>query len=556
MILSVYIAKKAFGDKLLYEDLQCSIQDGEKVALIGRNGTGKTTLLHIITQEDTDFDGEVRARKGTIIIGSRQEHYAFDDLSVLDYILGDLPEYKKLHHILTTYPDHMASSDHKMQVYADTLERFSQLGYFEVESELAEALKNYQLPDNTINKTLGDLSGGQKRLVELAKIQRATAHVALIDEPTNHMDYVAKKSFIKWLNSAKEAVLLISHDRDVLRAVDKIIEIKDGQAFSYKGNYDDYLRTNATKTVSAVHEFSVTRRRIANLKENIIRFQRLKEKSRDPGTIQRFKGLEQKARHELAELEKLEAPSFWIDRESVENLNDKVTASYDKHKARNIRVTTQKQSGANDRLLIDVKHLSLGYGEHPLFKDVNFQIREAQKLRLHGRNGAGKSTLVRAIIAKAQHTQPQSVQFSGTINFEQELRIGVYEQEINPQYVSMTLGQAIEHAHMAKDVPINETKVKQLLGDYLFNPATDAETPISRLSGGQKARFQLINMLIGNPQLLILDEPTNHLDLPSIEELEDALKNYSGAIIYISHDSYFAKNIASTQEVLIQPATT
>ena len=552
MVISVDIAHKAFGDKTLYEDLSFTIQDGEKVALIGRNGTGKTTLLHLITGEDTDYDGEIRTRKGTIIIGSRQEHHAYDNLLVLDYILGDLPEYKKLHHILTTYPETMASSTYKMQVYADALERFSQLGYFEVEAELTEALKNYQIDEEKISSTLGSLSGGQKRLVELVKIQRASSHLAVIDEPTNHMDFVAKKAFIKWFKAAKEAVLVISHDRDVLRVVDKIIEIKDGKAVSFTGNYDDYLRTNATKTVAAVHEHAVTQRRIANLKENVIRFQHLKEKSRDPGTIQRFKGLEQKARAELAELEQIEAPSFWIDRESVETLNDKVSASYDKHKARNIRVTTQKASNGHDRLLIDVKQLSLGYSATPLFSDVSFQLREGEKLRLHGRNGAGKSTLVRAVIAKAQQTPMASTLFAGTIAVERDVRIGVYEQEINPEFLPMTLGDAIERAYMAKDVPINDTKVKQLLGDYLFNPATDADTPIHRLSGGQKARFQLIHMLIGNPQVLILDEPTNHLDLPSIEELEDALRQYSGAIIYISHDSYFAKNIASTKEVLLQ----
>jgi ATPase subunit of ABC transporter with duplicated ATPase domains len=367
------------------------------------------------------------------------------------------------------------------------------------------------------------------------------------------MDYIAKKAFIKWFVAAKEAVVVITHDRDLLHVVDKIIEIKDGRAFSFNGNYDDYLRTNATKTVSAVHEYSVTQRRIANLRENVIRFRRLKEKSRDPGTIHRFKGLELKAQTELAELEKIEAPSFWIDRENVDELNDKVTASYEKHKARNIKVRAGMVHDTNNRLLIDVTKLSLGYNEKPLFSDISFQVREGDKLRLHGRNGAGKSTLVQAIIAKTKEAPLACQKFHGTIATERELRIGIYEQEIPPQYLTMTLGQAIEHAYMHKDLKINDTKIKQLLGDYLFNPAIDAETPIQRLSGGQKARFQLMNMLAGDPQLLILDEPTNHLDLPSIEELEDALASYNGAIIYISHDSYFAKNINSSNEILLQP---
>lgn len=552
MIISVNIAKKAFGDITLYEDLQFDIQDGEKVALIGRNGTGKTTLLHIISGEDTDYDGEVIHKKGTLIASSRQEHHQFDALPVLDYVLEDLPEYKPLHTIISTYPDTMGNNTRKMQEYSDSLERFSQLGYFEAESNITELLKSYQLSESAIAGTLGNLSGGQKRLVELAKVQRSRAHIAVIDEPTNHMDYIAKKAFIKWFKAAKEAVLVITHDRDLLHEVDKIIEIKDARAHSFNGNYDDYLRTNATKTVSAVHEYNVTQRRIANLKENVIRFRRLKEKSRDPGTIQRFKSLELKAQAELSKLDDIEAPSFWIDRESVVELNDKVSASYQKHKAKNIKVRTNSVGESAHRILVDVTKLSLGYGDAPLFSDISFQVREGDTLRLHGRNGAGKSTLVNAIIAKAKDTPLVCKKFAGTVATERELNIGIYEQEISAEYLNMALGQAIEHSYMAKNIPINDTKVKQLLGDYLFNPAIDAETPIQRLSGGQKARFQLMNMLAGKPQLLILDEPTNHLDLPSIEELEDALAQYSGAIVFISHDSYFAKNINSTQEILLK----
>lgn len=550
MILSVDINEKSFGNNVLYKDMHFDVQDNEKVALVGRNGTGKTTLLHIITGQDIDYDGEIRLKKGISLIGSRQEHHAHDNKTVMDYILGDLPEYSKLHHIIYTYPATMGDNNHKIQQYTDALERFGQLGYFEVESDIVQALESYQVSEATAQKTLNQLSGGQKRLVELVKVQRARAHIALIDEPTNHMDYIAKKSFIKWFVSAREAVVVITHDRDLLHEVDRIIEIKDSHAVSYKGNYDDYLKTNASKTVSAVHEFNVVQRRIANLTENVVRFRRLKEKSRDPGTIARFKSLENKAKKELEMLQKKETPSFWIDRESAQDLNDKVGASYQEHKSRNIKVRT-KNSLNSERLLVDVSGLSLGYKDAPLFSDISFQLREGDRLRIHGRNGAGKSTLVSAIIAKSEDIKCKSQIFKGVIAVEREIKIGVYEQEISAAYLDMTLGRAIEQAYMKKGVVINDTKIKQLLSDYLFNPATDAETPISRLSGGQKARFQLINMLIGDPQILVLDEPTNHLDLPSIEELEDALASYSGAILFISHDSYFSKNIAGSKELLI-----
>lgn len=546
MIANIEIADKSYGDKILYSGLEFKLNAHEKVGLIGRNGTGKTTLFNILTGADTDFAGEVIFRKNLVTIDSRQEHHGFEDTPILEYILDDLPNYSQLKHILDTYPATMGSSMKKMEEYSEALERFNVLGYFSVEEEIERSLQDYQIDEDKIKGTIGQLSGGQKRFIELVKVQHARADLALIDEPTNHMDFIAKQRFLEWFKATKDAVVVITHDRDVLHHVDRIVEIRDGRAFNFKGNYDDYLRTNATKITSQVNEFTITQRRIKNLKEDIIRFRRLKEKSRDPGTIHRFKSLEERAKKELTELEKMEKPSFWIDRESVENLNTKMSEAYEEHKARNIIIRTRTKATKSSNLLVDVSKLSLGYTD-PLFKDVSFQLREGEKIRLHGRNGAGKTTLIKAILATAANTKPESTIFGGVIDTMRELKIGVYEQEISSQYLNMSLSKAIEHSFMAKDVKVGDEKIKQLLGDYLFNPMTDGEVPISRLSGGQKARFQLMNMLANDPALLILDEPTNHLDLPSIEELEDALKQYHGAIIYVSHDSYFVKNIGGTE---------
>lgn len=542
MIANIDIADKSYGDKILYSGLEVKLNAHEKVGLIGRNGTGKTTLFNILTGVDTDFSGEVDFRKNLVVIDSRQEHHGYEDLSILEYILDDLPEYSKLKHILDTYPETMGSSMKKMEEYSEVLERFTVLGYFTVEEEIERSLQAYQISPDKIKGTLGQLSGGQKRFVELVKVQHARADLALIDEPTNHMDFVAKELFLEWFKATKESVVVITHDRDVLHNVDRIIEIRDGRAFNFKGNYDDYLRTNATKITSQVNEYTINQRRISNLKEDIVRFRRLKERSRDPGTIHRFKSLEERAKKEQSDLEKMDKPSFWIDRESVGNLNTKMGAAYEEHKAKNIIIRARTKATKSSNLLVDVSKLSLGYSE-PLFNDVSFQLREGEKIRLHGRNGAGKTTLIKAILAAANGVKPEPTIFGGVIETLRELKIGVYEQEISPQYLNKPLAVAIEQSFMAKDVKVGDEKVKQLLGDYLFNPNTDGEVPISRLSGGQKARFQLMNMLANDPALLILDEPTNHLDLPSIEELEDALKQYHGAIIYVSHDSYFVKNL-------------
>jgi ATP-binding cassette, subfamily F, member 3 len=542
MIVNIDIADKSYGDKILYSGLEFKLNAHEKVGLIGRNGTGKTTLFNILTGADTDFAGEVVFRRNLVTIDSRQEHHGFENTPILEYILDDLPDYANLKHILDTYPATMGSSMKKMEEYSEALERFNVLGYFSVEEEIERSLLDYQIDADKIKGTIGQLSGGQKRFIELVKVQHARADLALIDEPTNHMDYVAKERFLDWFKATKEAVVVITHDRDVLHHVDRIVEIRDGRAYNFAGNYDAYLRTNATKITAQVNEFTINRRRITNLKEDIVRFRRMKERARDPGTIHRFKSLEERAKKEMTELEKMDKPSFWIDRESVDNLNTKMSKAYEEHKAKNIVIRTRTKATKSSNLLVEVSKLSLGYGE-PLFEDINFQLREGEKLRLHGRNGAGKTTLIKAILAAAADTKPEPTIYGGIIDTLRELKIGIYEQEISPKYLDMPLARAIEHSFMAKDVKIGDEKVKQLLGDYLFNPNTDGEVPISRLSGGQKARFQLMNMLANDPALLILDEPTNHLDLPSIEELEDALKQYHGAIIYVSHDSYFVKNI-------------
>jgi ATP-binding cassette subfamily F protein 3 len=542
-MLTINVSEKSFGHKVLYNDLTFDIQAGEKVGLIGRNGTGKSTLLLMITGDDSDFQGEIDLKKGSTIIASRQEHHGHEAKTVLEYIQGDLPEFAKLHHVIATYPATMGDDTRKLQIYSDALDRFSQLGYFEVENELEQAFDEYQLDPAKLEVPLSKLSGGQKRMIELIKVQRARGHLALIDEPTNHMDYIAKQAFIKWLKAAQEAVMVITHDRDVLSQVDKIVEIRNGRAYTFRGNYEHYLSINKNQITAQVNEYDLVQRRISNLENDVIRFRRLKERSRDPGTIKRFKSQEEKAVAELKELSKAEKPSFWIDRDNAEDLNPKMTDAYQKYKAKNITLTARSEASRSSRLLIEGRKLSLGYNDKPLFDDINFSLHEGERLRLHGRNGAGKTTLVNAIMAKVLDQTVPSQVFSGAIAVEKELKLGHYEQEIDAKYLKLKLNDAIEQVAIERDVPINDQKVKQLLSQYLFNPATDGETQISRLSGGQKARFQLIKMLIDDPIILILDEPTNHLDLPSIEELEDALSSYHGAVIYISHDSYFADKV-------------
>ena len=542
MIADIHITEKSFGDKTLMKDVKFSVDDGEKVGVVGRNGVGKSTLFGILSGKDTDYTGEVIFRRGITVATTAQEHHGLGEQTVMSYILGGLPEYSKLKKIIDEYPLTMGDNMRKIEEYTQALERFDQKGFYQVEEKIERELMNFQL-DGYGNRRISSLSGGQKRLVEIVKIMHSEAHLALIDEPTNHMDYVAKQQFIDWMNSQPhQAMLIITHDRDVLGQVDRIVEIKDGQAVSYRGNYDAYLKQNAQATTAGMNNFEQIEKRIVNLKQKVLDYQRLKEKSRNPGTIQKFKRLENEARAELAELSEMEKPTFWIDKESVGQLDYKSAERYGKFKSRNIRLSMKDASSRSQHVLVRAENVAVGIGERILFEDVNIDLREGEAIEIRGRNGAGKTTLIRMILASGKSFDGGPVLYSGDIFLDPQVRIGVYEQEIDERYLSDPLEKAIEKLYMSRDLSISDTKIRQLLADYLFTDA-DRMTPLARLSGGQKARFQIIAMLANDPQLLILDEPTNHLDLPSIEELETALAKYSGAILYVSHDNYFREKL-------------
>ena len=674
MIADIHITEKSFGDKTLMRDVKFSVDDGEKVGVVGRNGVGKSTLFGVLAGTDSDYTGEVIFRRGITVASTAQEHHGLGNQTVLSYILAGLPEYASLKKIIDEYPETMGDNMRKIEEYTQALERFDQKGFYQIEEKIERELDNFQL-SGCGERPLGSLSGGQKRLVEIVKIMHSEAHLALIDEPTNHMDYVAKQQFIDWMSSQpRQAMLIITHDRDVLGRVDRIIELKDGRAVSYRGNYDAYLKQNAQATAAGMNNFEQVEKRMVNLRQKVLDYQRLKEKSRNPGTIQKFKRLENEARAELAELSEMDKPTFWIDKQSAGQLDYKSAERYGKFKARNIRLSMKDAASRSQHVLVRVEDAAVGVGERILFEGVNIDLREGEAVELRGRNGAGKTTLIRMLLgsrlgsnsspsdsqqnsvrlsrkhlflqagappidsagalgahsperqslqkksltSQLEYTQkesetlltpdtptaalpaleaveetdgsrtaagaPQSsarahsslkspleiprersaetsavrerftvsgaggvvpaapILYSGNLFLDPQVRVGVYEQEIDERYLADPLEAAIEKLYLSRDLPISETKVRQLLADYLFTEA-DRMTPLKRLSGGQKARFQIIAMLANDPQLLILDEPTNHLDLPSIEELETALAKYSGAILYVSHDNYFRQEI-------------
>ena len=554
MILSVEITEKSFGNKQLLQNIKFSIDESEKVGLIGRNGIGKSTLFGILLGRDQDFSGEVIFRKGSIIASTQQEYSSVGEQTVLDFILNDLPEYAHLSKLLRELPEKMGENMELIEKYTDALNRFQEKNFHFIEDKIKAELRDFGL-GGFENHQMKTLSGGQKRLVDTIKIIHSKADLALVDEPTNFMDSHAKNRFLSWMKNSHEAVLVITHDRDVLSKVDRIIEIRDGKTYIFKGNYDDYLRTNMFSTTNQIQDFESIQRRIVNLKDKVREYQRMKEKARDPSTIQRFKRLENKSREELADLELIKKPSFWIDQANVENLDFKAAKSYQKFKAKNVKIGIKNEETRSVRSLVWAENLALGYGSLEealedkngakiLFENVNFNLKVGGILEIFGRNGVGKTSLIKTIFG-AENEKAEI--YDGKIFLDESARIGIYSQEIGSEFFEMNLKDAIEKIYLDQNISITEEKIYRILYQYLFS-TEDFETPIRELSGGQKARFQLIKMLSNEPQILILDEPTSHLDLPSIEELERALKNYSGAIIFVSHDDYFRKVMKSTEK--------
>ncbi|HUB93586.1 MAG TPA: ABC-F family ATP-binding cassette domain-containing protein [Verrucomicrobiae bacterium] len=552
MLLTVDIETKSIGTKELFRNLHFTVEPNEKIGLIGRNGVGKTTLFSMLSGSDRDYAGTIQTRRDTRLVSTAQEHHTVEHLTAMEYILRNLPEYMALKHILDTYPETMGNDLKKIETYSTALDRFTHLGYYRIEEKIERNLDSYQISNTMARSPLSRLSGGQKRFVELVRVEQADADLALIDEPTNHMDYAAKALFINWLKTVSHAVLVITHDRDVLQYVDKIIEIKDEQSYIFTGNYEAYLAQNTVSTASDIHDYEIGLKTLDNLQRKIA-WARARKPSWHGTADQRnpFKVMEDRLQREYDELKAaLAKPSFWIDRESAANLPKKISDNYGKFKAQSIHIRAEasKHHGGE---LVALEDVQLGYNDMPLFKPVSFRLQAGERSQLVGRNGVGKTTLIKAIVATSQKHQPETL-IRGLIHCSRSLRVSVYEQEQSAVTLERTLKEAVEHIYAAQGLATDERIIGKVLGEYLFDPNRDGVLKVGQLSGGQKARLQIIAMLAGNPNLLILDEPTNHLDLPSIEELENALSNYQGAVLYVSHDSYFAKNIGGEQLTLVR----
>ncbi len=509
MILACHGISKSFGETVIVKDGSFHIEDHEKAALVGINGAGKTTLLKIIVGELSPEDGNVALAKGKTLgyLAQHQEmksgHSVYEEMKTAkaDVIAME----RKLRSIESEMKNLTGEAlKNRMEAYHLLNTAFEQANGYAYESEITGTLKGLGFAEDDFPKSVDTLSGGQKTRLSLGKLLLTKPDVLLLDEPTNHLDLNSITWLETYLMNYPGAVLIVSHDRYFLnRVVSKIVEIENGELMTYLGNYKDYAE-----------------------KKRQLRDARLKE----------YLNQQQEIRHQEAVIEKLR--SFNREKsikraESREKMLEKIKpADKPVEMRREIHLTLEpsKISG-ND--VLKVEHLGKAFPPQTLFTDVNFEIRRGEHVAVIGGNGAGKTTLLKIL----NQVVPAD---SGSFRLGTNVQVGYYDQEHHVLHMDKTIFDEI-----SDDYPsLTNTQIRNMLAAFLFT-GDDVFKLIGDLSGGERGRVSLAKLMLSEANFLILDEPTNHLDITSKEILEKALNDYSGTVLYVSHDRYFINQTAT-----------
>jgi ATPase subunit of ABC transporter with duplicated ATPase domains len=507
-MISLARINKQYGKQLIFVDASFQLNSAEKMGLVGPNGSGKTTLFRLIVGEELADDGEVSVPKKLTVGYFRQDVEEMSGRSVLDEVIAGSGRLGTLHHELEALqhamgdPARADDMDRILARFGEVQEEYEHLGGYALESQAREVLHGLSFDDAGIEGDVGALSGGWKMRVAMARALLGRPDVLLMDEPTNHLDIESIVWLETFLKSLPGALLMTSHDRDFMnRVVTKVAEIDDGEIVTYSGNYDFYERERAVRGANREAAYARQQAMLAKEQRFIDRFAANAAKA---GQVQsRVKALDK--------IEKIELP-----------------------KKRAIVKFDFRQPPRSGEDVVSIEKLGKAYGTRVIYDGFDLTIQRGQRWSVMGKNGAGKSTLLKMI---AGVSEPDA----GCVRLGASLKMGYFAQ----QALQLLNADLTIWEQMQSDFPHETIGVlRSLLGAFQFS-GDDIDKKVRMLSGGERSRLVLARMLLYPPNFLVLDEPTNHLDLATKDMLIEALRDFEGTMIFVSHDRSFLRGLSN-----------
>ncbi len=499
-----------FAADTILEDINFEIRDTEKIAVVGRNGCGKTTLLKLIAGEvdlsKRDSDAHIFiAKTGNPIIGYLKQMAFEDDQITLEAeirkaFIPILTLQKEMDRLLLQLEQN--ATDALIQKYTNLQEKFLWLGGYEYEREYEIILKQFGFLPKDFDKKLSEFSGGQQTKIAFAKLLLSKPDILLLDEPTNHLDISTVEWLEGYLKSYNRAVVIVSHDRMFLdKTADVVYEIEYGTAVRYSGNYSAFVTQKRANWDKQLKDYTLQKKEIERLNQLIEKFKH------HPTKVSMARSKQKQIEHMI----KIDAP----DRYDLRSFH----AGF----------SPQRQSGKE---VLNVNHLAIGYVR--VLSELSFTMTRGQKLAVIGENGIGKSTLLKTLVGAVSS-------LGGSYQHGFQVDIGYFDQQI-AQYTS---DKSVLDEFWGTFPHLTETEIRTALGSFLFTQ-DDVFKKVSMLSGGERARLTLAKIIKRRPNFLILDEPTNHMDIVGKETLENMLSAYTGTLLFVSHDRYFVRQVADS----------
>ncbi|WP_411501071.1 ribosomal protection-like ABC-F family protein [Bacillus thuringiensis] len=510
-ICSVNNVTKSFGGNIIFENISLEIKNGERVGLVGRNGSGKTTIFQLLTGMESLDAGAIHMKKGTRI-GHVAQIPKFDEsMTVYEVLSSAFKIEKELEREMRTLEKDMAEEQGSsvlqklMERYGIIQEKFAFLGGYEIEANIMKVANGLQVTE-LFPRSFLELSGGEQTKVSLAYMLLQKPDLLLLDEPTNHLDLFAVEWLEQFLKEYNGTVMVISHDRYFLdEVVMKIFDLEDGEIHVYHTNYSQFVEEKEERLLQEFQAYQEQQKKIKKMKEAIKRLREWANQANPPN-----EGLHKRARsmeRALERMQKLKKPIL-------------------ERKQMGLQFEGQDRSGKD---VVVIKEVSKGFADHPLFNEVNLHVRFQERAAIVGRNGTGKTTLLKLLL---EQIEPDA----GEIRIGSSVKIGYLSQHAYGNRKSNVLEAFREY------VAVTEGEARHILAKFLFyGPAVFKK--VTQLSGGEKMRLRLAQLMYQDINFLILDEPTNHLDIESREVLEEALEQYNGTILAVSHDRYFLNKL-------------